>query len=172
MLNNIEAADGKSEVIKRFGNTQDIIDVLLESDKDVNWTAQTADFSKQFEKSYKGLKKLTDWILENVKYKIDPAGVQWIKSPARTVADGYADCKSLTLLITSVLKNLRIRYRIRFVGYRGQKQVSHVYALAYINNSWLPLDTVWLLPKFNGQFGTEKKYSIVKDYERKNISND
>ena len=162
----IQPAEGKSEVIKRFGDTQDIIDVLLLSDNDKNWVQQTKEFSKQFTPDLVGIKKLLDWVLDNITYKIDPTGVQWIKSPARTFEDKFADCKSLTLFITSVLQNLGIRYRIRFVGYKYQSKVSHVYCLAYLGQ-WIPLDTVWLLPEYGGKFGTEKKYSISKDYERK-----
>ena len=163
---NIPNADGKTEIIKKWGNTQDIIDVLLLSDKDENWVNQTKEFAQQFTPDRSGLRKLVYWVLDNIKYKIDPPGQQWIKSPARTVADGYADCKSLTLFITSVLQHLGIKYRIRFVGYKGQVKVSHVYCIAFVDNSWLPLDTVYLLPEHGGNFGTEKKYSMVKDYEK------
>ena len=105
-------------------------------------------------------------MLKNIRYKIDPSGEQWIKSPSRTVHDGFADCKSLTLFQTSIFRNLGLRYRIKFVGYGGQKQVSHVYPLVYIDEKWIPVDVVWMLPKHGGKFGTEKNYSISKVYER------
>lgn len=164
---NIPKPNGRSEVIKRFGDTSDIIDVLLKSDKDKNWQNQTKAFSKQFPKTRKGLEKLAKWILDNVEFRIDPNGVQWIKSPARTVDDEFADCKSLTLLQSSVWRNMGLRYRIRFVGYGRQQQVSHVYGLVYLNGEWIAVDTVWMLPKHGGKFGTEKKFSIKRDYERK-----
>lgn len=166
-MNLIPKPLGKSETVERFGNTQDIINVLLDCDKDENWQKQTREIAKLFTSDRRGMKKLCDYVLKHIKYRIDPAGVQWLKSPSRTFDDGFADCKSLTLFITSVLRNKGLRYRIKFVGYGSEKNVSHVYSECFINSEWLPLDTVWMLPKYGGRFGTEKPYGIIKIYERK-----
>jgi hypothetical protein len=166
-MTSIPKSDGKSEVIERFGNTEDIIKVLLDSDKDENWQRQTVEVAKLFTKNRAGMRKLCDYVLKHIKYKIDPSGVQWLKSPSRSFEDGFADCKSLTLFITSVLRNMNLRYRIKFVGYGSEKSVSHVYSEVWLSGNWVVLDTVWQLPKYGGAFGTEKPYSSIKIYERK-----
>ena len=66
----IKKPDGKSEVVKRNGDTADIIGVFLEADKDVNWQNQTIELSKQFTPDRKGLKKMMNWVIKNIKYKL------------------------------------------------------------------------------------------------------
>lgn len=163
----IPKPNGKSETIKKYGDTQDIINVLLKCDKDENWQRQTREIAKMFASTRKGMRDLCTYVMKHIKYKIDPSGVQWLKSPSRSFDDGFADCKSLTLFINSVLRNKGLRYRIKFVGYGSEKQVSHVYSEVYLNGKWIQLDTVWMLPKHGGRFGTEKPYGIIKIYERK-----
>jgi hypothetical protein len=70
------------------------------------------------------------YLTENVYYKLDPDGEQLIKSPARLLADGYGDCKSLTMFLACCLHCLRIPHIIRFVNYDGGKQYTHVYPVA------------------------------------------
>lgn len=71
------------------------------------------------------------YVASHVRYLIDPAGKQYIKSPARLLSDGTGDCKSLTLFIASCLHCLGIRHCIRFVNFDGGLQYSHVYPIAY-----------------------------------------
>lgn len=70
------------------------------------------------------------YLTENVVYKLDDAGNQYIKSPARLLADGCGDCKSLTMFIACCLHCLGIEHIIRFVNYDGGKQYTHVYPVA------------------------------------------
>ncbi|MBQ0153826.1 MAG: hypothetical protein KBS70_03470 [Bacteroidales bacterium] len=71
------------------------------------------------------------YLVANTNYLLDPAGVQYIKSPARLLKDGAGDCKSLTLFIASCLHCLGIRHTIRFVNFDGGLQYTHVYPIAY-----------------------------------------
>lgn len=70
------------------------------------------------------------YLTDNVVYKLDDAGNQYIKSPARLLADGCGDCKSLTMFIACCLHCLGIEHIIRFVNYDGGKQYTHVYPVA------------------------------------------
>lgn len=74
------------------------------------------------------------YLAKNVKYELDPYGVQYIKTPARLLRDGKGDCKSLTMFIASCLHNLGIPHIVRFVNFDGGYQYSHVYPVA-INES-------------------------------------
>lgn len=70
------------------------------------------------------------YLVDNVYYKLDDDGMQYIKSPARLLADGCGDCKSLTMFIACCLHCLGIKHIIRFVNYDGGKQYTHVYPVA------------------------------------------
>lgn len=71
------------------------------------------------------------YVIENVEYKEDVNGYQFIKSPARLLKDGVGDCKSMTLFIASCLHCLGIKHTIRFVNFDGGEQFTHVYPIAY-----------------------------------------
>lgn len=70
------------------------------------------------------------YLVKHVEYKLDEDGNQFIKSPARLLADGCGDCKSLTMFIACCLHCLGIKHIIRFVNYDGGSQYTHVYPVA------------------------------------------
>ena len=81
-----------------------------------------------------------DYLTRNVVYRLDPIGDQLIKSPARLLADGYGDCKSLTMFISCCLHCLHIPHIIRFVNFDGGSQYTHVYPVALDGNKEIILD--------------------------------
>lgn len=84
-----------------------------------------------------------DYLLNHVKYVMDKTGYQYIKSPARLLADGTGDCKSMTIFIASCLHCLGIPHAIRFVNFDGGNQYTHVYPIAFDEyNSPIILDAV------------------------------
>lgn len=70
------------------------------------------------------------YLLDHVDYKLDDEGMQYVKSPARLLRDGFGDCKSLTMFIACCLHCMGIKHIIRFVNYDGGKQYTHVYPVA------------------------------------------
>lgn len=74
------------------------------------------------------------YLARNVHYKLDPYGVQYIKTPARLLRDGEGDCKSLTMFIASCLHVLNVPCRVRFVNFDGGCQYTHVYPVAVDEN--------------------------------------
>ena len=70
------------------------------------------------------------YLLDHVDYKLDDEGMQYVKSPARLLKDGFGDCKSLTMFIACCLHCMSIKHIIRFVNYDGGKQYTHVYPVA------------------------------------------
>lgn len=74
------------------------------------------------------------YLTSRVEYRLDDDGSQFIKSPARLLADGCGDCKSLTMFIACCLHCLGIEHIIRFVNYDGGKQYTHVYPVAIDEN--------------------------------------
>lgn len=132
--------DGKADVMYRVGDTEDIIKVILEADSKA--AKDTAAFASSFAPSYAGLRKLWNFVHDNIKYIEDKPGHERIKSPAVTWQDRYGDCKSMSVFIGSVLNNLGIPYNYRFVGYKKGNDVSHVYVVAYLGNREVILDAV------------------------------
>lgn len=74
------------------------------------------------------------YVAEHVRYRLDPEGKQYIKSPARLLSDGEGDCKSLTMFICCCLHCLGVPHIFRFVNFDGSRQYSHVYAVAIDEN--------------------------------------
>ena len=97
------------------------------------------------------------FIRSNIRYEVDPIGLQIIKTPAVTNRDGFGDCKAYSLFTASLLENLGIPYLYRFAGYGEEKKPSHVYIVAIIGGKEYPLDACLARPF------TEKIYSINID---------
>lgn len=74
------------------------------------------------------------YLAKNVRYKLDPYGVQYIKTPARLLRDGEGDCKSLTMFIAACLHSLGVPCKVRFVNFDGSNQYTHVYPVAIDEN--------------------------------------
>ena len=70
------------------------------------------------------------YLCNKVRYKLDPDGKQYIKSPGRLLADGCGDCKSLTMFVACCLHCLGIKCIVRFVNFDGGSQYTHVYPVA------------------------------------------
>lgn len=158
---------GASDLKHEDGNTQDIINVLLEAD------AKAPAFTKKFAPTLKGAtlidtcRNVYDFVKTQIPYQIDEPGYQWIKSPGRLWADKKGDCKSFSLFIGSCLRNLGIPYGYRFTSYRQNDPTpTHVYVYVPLKGGGeLILDAVW-----KGPFNTQKRYEHKKDVLMAKIS--
>ena len=70
------------------------------------------------------------YLVDNVRYQLDPGDNQFIRTPARLLEDGCGDCKSLTMFICCCLHCLGISHKMRFVSFDNSTIYSHVYAVA------------------------------------------
>ena len=164
MANGIAQAKGKTVLLKKGGNTGDIVNAVLDVVPDVR--NQTRDFSKQFTPDRRGMRRLFDWVKSNIRYIEDPLGVQWIREPARLWHDREGDCKSFTVFIISVLENLGIQYVVRFSNTekRGSKIVNHVYPVAIMpDGEQIIMDAVY------DWFDAEHAYYYKIDYDMADI---
>lgn len=152
----------KSVFIKKNGNTQDIIDSIVNVDKTYNYR-ELQKFADQF-KGDQGLKRLWKFIRYEIEYKRDDFDKSLHLTPPALWKKKQGDCKSKTLFVNAVLKCLKIPYKIRFTNYsKKDNDVKHVYTVAIINNKELPIDTVY------NYFGKEKAYNKKIDYNMANI---
>lgn len=156
----------KSQVFIKDGNTSDIMNVILNVIKNYNISAETKEFSKGFKATYKDMERLYWFVKDNVEYREDPTGFQWIRTPARTWHDRNEglDCKSFTVFMVSVFQNLGLPYIVRFASYSKSPTPTHVYPLVKIGNRWVIMDAVW------DKFDSEKSFTHKKDFKMSEIA--
>jgi len=155
----IEKADGKTKLINARGITQNIIDEVVTVACD--HAGELEAFSDQFRAM--DLQELAQtiyrFIRENITYKVDPAGQQWIKTPARLWSDKEGDCKSFSIFTSAILQSLKIPHFLRFVSFTPG-DFTHVYVFV----EGLTIDAVQ--PVFNRELPYHKK----KDYNMTQIA--
>jgi len=171
----IAPADRGHKLVKRKFNTQDIMDLVLEAVSKNNISQDTREFSKAISPDREGMRKIYDFLLNEIRYKTDPRGSQWVKSPARLWSDREGDCKSYTVFTVSVLQNLGLDYMIRFVSFGWMsKRITHVYPIAILpNGEQIIIDAVWGEEgrkdgSREDRFNSEKSYTYKIDYHMEN----
>lgn len=145
---------------KRSYRTLDIITLVqevLSTDAD-----DTQAFSRQFPHSVAGLRMLFDFVDHHISYIEDPRLNQWVQTPSFLWHTKRGDCKSFTVFISSVLRNMGFRHLIRYVSYGGSNY-THVYPVAIWQGKEIPLDVVWKKQE-GGPFGREKSFTKKKDF--------
>lgn len=153
----IGARDGKRMMLHSNGNTKDIVNAIISSDK------PAAEYTKKLAPVLKGntdidtCYNLWKFWKENVQYKEDPDGYQFVKSPRELFHSGEGDCKSYSLAVASCLKNLNIPYSYRFISETKGKELHHVYIVAHTRSGNVIIDCV--LHKFN----YENPFEVKKD---------
>lgn len=121
-------SDGKNDLLA-YGYNGDVIVNLISCYN--RWRDQPVELVKSLSGTIdEKCESIFAYLVDNVYYKLDDDGVQYIKSPARLLADGCGDCKSFTMFIASCLHCLGIKHIIRFVNFDGGKQFTHVYPVA------------------------------------------
>jgi len=124
--------------------------------------AQTKNIAPQFKGATDSdtCRKIFDFLLKKVKYDKD-GFTQKIKYPSALLREGRGDCKSYSLFIAAILKNLNIPFRWTYASYTpGVKTPGHVYITT---DSGCIIDCVW------GKFNSEKE-PYNKFYKSMNIS--
>ena len=154
-------SNGKDTYLK-FGNNHDVVEkVVLCYEK---WRDQPADLVAQLrelspeEQCY----AIFRYVIDNVHYKVDKPGYQYIKSPARLLDDAEGDCKSMTLFIASCLHCLGISHVIRFVNFDGGSQYTHVYPIAV-----MPTGDIIILDAVERDAQQKPVYNYARDYRKK-----
>jgi hypothetical protein len=124
--------------------TQDTVDTII---KVINKTTLEG-FAPQLAKALNPntdklqyIKRLFDFICENVDYKEDPAGWEKIVTPAKLFLDSKGDCKKMTTAIAAVLKAAGIEPLLKVVSYDGHNW-KHIYVITKIDGKYYILDPV------------------------------
>ncbi|MEM9261574.1 MAG: hypothetical protein AAGA62_18180, partial [Bacteroidota bacterium] len=117
------------------GGLDEIIDVIRLADR------KAAPFTRDFAPLLRGstpkrtLYNIWKFVRKNIRYVADPNGHEKIKSPGATWASRYADCKSMSLFVGSILRNLDFRYTYRVVFYdRNNPERGHIYPVVLLDD--------------------------------------
>lgn len=154
-----------SSLKEAAGTTGDIMQVVLNCYQDKNNQVQNFAPYLQGKDVKETCSNLWHFVKNNVRYKIDPPGEQWVKEPARVWADKVCDCKSYSVFIASCLKHLGIKGKFRFVSFNKEDETpTHVYIVVPYNGKELTLDCVL------GKFNEQKPYKHKHDYSMTRIS--
>jgi len=87
------------------------------------------------------LRALYTWVRDQIRYRRDPLGTEYLQRPARTVAERAGDCDDLATLLAALAGSLGHRWRFRTVGSSPVAQ-AHVAAQAHDGSQWIELDPV------------------------------
>lgn len=147
---------------KAKGGVPEIVGMVAQVDSDLSRGDNVFPFT--LSRSEKTLEGIYNYVLSNVKYKRDGAE-ELIKYPARTIRDGFGDCKSMSILIASGLKAAGIPYKYRFTYTDKNSPLAwHVYPIASIGGKDYIMDAV--IKKFNKEHPYVQKF----DYYPKSIA--
>ena len=136
----MQLPDGKIKLIKpsRAYTVNDIINVVVDT-YNKSWR-QCESIAPNFlaESELETCRKINDYIVDNITYREDGIGYQHVKTPARLIHSGFGDCKSIAILVASLLTCLRIPCKFRFVCLSGN-EIGHVYV---VTDSGINIDPV------------------------------
>lgn len=144
----VKPCKGTADVMVKSGDVDDIITVIIHADK------LSVGSTKKFAPHLKGatdlatLENVYHFVRDHIRYVRDPDNEEIIKTPGCTIAEGKADCKSMTVLTGSLLRDLGFQfvYRVAFYDPR-QPQQGHIYSVVQLGGKKVIVDPVH--EKFN-----------------------
>jgi len=112
---------------KPNANTRDIINALARILPAATKQAERFTFLKKTGDPVKDALTVGNYVRQNFTYIKDGLTEQNIKTPGAMLATKTGDCKSFALFISAVLSSWGYKNGLRFAGYNGSPQVTHVY---------------------------------------------
>ena len=112
-------------------------------------------------------KALFEWTRKNVRYTLDPAGVELFQKASRSVDIGIGDCDDQTIVLGSLLQSVGVPVRLRVIGLKGRDKFQHIYLLfglpPHAPQKWTPLDPS--RPEAAGWELPDAERGLLQDYE-------
>jgi hypothetical protein len=81
------------------------------------------------------------WVRDNIRYRKDPLGLEWIQSPERTLTEGAGDCDDITAVISALAQAVGNPVKYRTAGPSAAVQ-KHVFPVVWDGTTWLSIDPV------------------------------
>jgi len=158
----IKNTSGREETIFENGDTDDIISVILRAD------SQAGQFTQDFAPYLRGrtpketAENAWGFVKTHIRYRKDRPGKERIKSPGKLWADREGDCKSYSIFLGSIFRNLGVPYKYRFAYYpngTNDRDVNHVFPVVLAGGREIPVDAV------ADYFNYEEPYDYAIDYD-------
>lgn len=152
--------EGWERTMYKNGDVQDIIEVILIADKlSPKFTKELAQQLRQGD-DYDTLHAIWHFVKQNVRYVRDKVGHEVIQLPGALWRGRRGDCKSFSVFIGSLLKNLGYKYRYRVAFYNPSEPDSgHIYPIVK-----LPDGRDVVLDAVHSRFDDEVRFWTAKDY--------
>lgn len=84
---------------------------------------------------------LYQWVRDNIRYRFDPLGLEWVQAPERTVLERSGDCDDMATLLAAMAGSLGHKWRFLTVG-PTPAIMKHVAAEVFDGREWVTLDPV------------------------------
>lgn len=152
-------SSGQSKRLHADGITNDIMHSIMRVYRESNHQAQALGKSFAQGNEMERVRNVFAFVKRFVAYQLDPAGVQNIPEPSRTVAQGYSDCKGYAILTSALLNHAGVSTMIRFVSFKNDNKPTHVYTVARLKNGQLVAVDPCL-----ASVGQEQPHTFQRDY--------
>lgn len=159
--------EGRKILVTSRGGNREVIKTILDVLRNNLHTCKDIVVNLRGLDVYSQCYSIFDFVCCNVHYIEDAGNNQYVKTPARTLEDGFADCKSMAILVYCCCYALDIPCELRFVDFRGAGIYSHVYVVATDRTTGEeiiidPVERVNGQPAFNycSQFVKKISYTI------------
>lgn len=131
-------------------------------------TSQTERFAKLFPNKNLNAtcKGLFQFIYDHVQYKPDKQGVEELRSPSRSWAERTTgvDCDCYSIIISSILTNLKIPHAFRMTKYNGKENFQHVYVIVPKDGKTIGnRNTYYVIDPVLDNYNQEKPFSQKHD---------
>jgi transglutaminase-like putative cysteine protease len=84
---------------------------------------------------------LQGWVRDKIMYVADPADLEMIQTPPRTLTIRTGDCDDKAILLATFLESVGLKTRFEAIGVNGGPY-SHVLLSVRYGKGWLPLETI------------------------------
>lgn len=157
----IKRSTGKVTEMYPDANMRQIVDTILYADQ--MSSAFTTRLAPKLvaANDYETLEKIWRFVRKNIRYRRDASGRELVKSPGATWRDGYGDCKSMSVFVASLLRNLGYSYFFRVARYdAAYPEQGHIYPVVILPNG----DQV-IVDAVNPRFNQEWEYWKKEDFK-------
>lgn len=84
---------------------------------------------------------LQRWVRDQIRYVMDPRGLEMVQTPPRTLDIRTGDCDDKSVLLATLLETMGYPTGFCAYGFKGEG-FSHVIALVKLGHGWCPLETI------------------------------
>ncbi len=166
----IPPPSGVTKVVKYDFDTKDIIKLILYADSANN--DQAAREMASFANHLKGandietLRNIWSFVRYNIEYIADPVIHEDVKLPAEVWSSGFADCKSKSIMVASLVKAFpQFGFRYRFTSYDNDSPSDYTHVYVVVDTSKGPV----IVDAVHSRFNEETPFVSYKDYMRREL---